>query len=104
VRAYKFGYGGLLQANLYGYISTIPNVLLGEGDFVGEENDDYIRLMICISSRQLCGWGSFSPVIKRAPIVLAMLAEPYCLGVNEDGQPKHPLYISYDVPMVRYEV
>lgn len=102
VRSSKMGFGGLLQANLYGYISTIPKVLLGEGDFVGEENDNYIRLMIAMSSRQLCGWGSFPPVLKRAPIVLAMLTEPYCLGVNADGQPKHPLYISYETRMRKY--
>lgn len=102
VRAYKTGFGGLLQANLYGYISTIPKVLLGDGDFVGEENDSYIQRMICMSSRQLCGWGSFPPVLKRAHVVLAMLTEPYCLGTNADGQPKHPLYVSYETPMRKY--
>lgn len=103
-RAYRCGYGGLLQANLYAYASTLPEVLLGDGDFVGALTDDYLRRMICMSSRQLCGWGSFSPVAKRAPIVLAMLTEPYCLGTNADGQPKHPLYVSYDTPMIEYSV
>lgn len=102
VRAYKAGFGGLLQGNLYGYISTMPKVLLGKGDYVGVENDNFIRWMICASARQLCGWGSFPPVYKRAPIVLAMITDPYCLGVNTDGQPKHPLYISYDTPMKMY--
>ena len=102
-RSYKAGFGGLLMANLYAYVSTDPNVLLGNGQFIGELNDDYIRRMICMSSRQLCGWGSFPPVAKRASSVLAMITEPYCLGVNKDGQPKHPLYIGYDVPMVKYQ-
>lgn len=101
-RAYKYGYGGLLQANLYAYVSTVPKVLLGDGDFVGEFTDDYLRLMVSMSSRQLCGWGSFPPVAERAPIVFAMLTEPYCLSVNADGEPKHPLYISYGTPMEKY--
>lgn len=99
-RSARAGFGGLLMANLYAYVSTNPDVLLAAGDFVGPETDDYLRQAISISGGQLCGWGSFKPVSKRAPAVLAMIKEPYCLGKNADGQPKHPLYVSYDVPMV----
>lgn len=102
VRADRTGFGGLLMANLYAYVSTDPKALLNNGDSVGELTDYYLRQMIALSGRQLCGWGSFAPVTKRAPIVLAMIKQPYCLGVNKDGQPKHPLYIGYDMPMVRY--
>jgi hypothetical protein len=101
-RAMRLGYGGLLCANLYAYVSTQPNILLGDGDFVGKETDDYLRQMIGLSKRHLCGWGSFKPVTKRASIVLGMIPEPYCLGVNFDNQPKHPLYVGYDVPMIKY--
>jgi len=101
-RAYKNGFGGLLMANLYAYVSTDPKALLNNHNTVGELTDYYIKQMVILSDRQLCGWGSFKPVTKRAPAVLLMLKEPYCLGINADGQPKHPLYIGYDVPMVRY--
>lgn len=101
-RAYLYGFGGLFKGNLYGFVSTDPNRLLEDGDFVGLETDDYLRQMIALSGRHLCGWGSFKPVTKRAPAVLRMIPEPYCLGVNHDGQPKHPLYIGYDVPMMKY--
>ncbi len=102
VRADRTGFGGFLMANLYGYVSTDPNALLKAGDFIGELTDHYLKQMIAMSGRQLCGWGSFKPVVKRAPVVLAMIKEPYCLGVNADGQPKHPLYVAYDMPMVKY--
>ena len=103
VRADRDGFGGFLMANLYAFISTEPKALLGDGDFVGELTDYYLKQMIELSERQLCGWGSFPPVNKRASLVLAMIKEPYCLGVNADGQPKHPLYISYDTPMMKYK-
>ena len=103
-RAYLDGFGGFLQGNLYGYVSTIPDVLLGDGDFIGSENDDYLRWMIAHTNQTICGWGSFSPVVKRAQAVLAMITDPYCLGVNQDGQPMHPLYISYDIPVRHYKV
>lgn len=106
IRADRNGFGGLFKANLYGFVSTDPAELLGDGDFghfVGAENDYYLRQMISLSGRHLVGWGSFKPVPMRAPAVLKMIAEPYCLGVNADGQPKHPLYVSYATPMVRYQ-
>ncbi len=102
VRADRNGFGSFLMGNLYAYVSTDPKALLSNGDSVGELTDYYIKQMVILSDRQLCGWGSFKPVTKRAPAVLLMLKEPYCLGINADGQPKHPLYVSYDVPMVRY--
>jgi len=101
IRASNAGFGGLLAANLYGYVSSYPDVLLGDGDFVGEENDAYLKLAIEMVSQTVCGWGSFRAVVKRADAVLKMIPEPYCLGVNKDGQPKHPLYISYDTPLRR---
>ena len=54
--------------------------------------------------KQLCGWGSFKAVQDRAKEVYTLLPNPYCLGVNSDGNPKHPLYIGYDVEMVKYEL
>jgi len=102
VRADREGFGGFLMANLYAYVSTDPKALLVNDNSVGELTDYYLKQMIALSSRQLCGWGSFAPVAKRAPIVLAMLKEPYCLGINADGQPKHPLYVGYNVPMIKY--
>lgn len=102
-RAYILGFGAFLMANLYAYVSTNPNVLLKQGDFIGELNDYYIKQMVEMSERQLCGWGSFKPVSNRAPIVLPMLKNPYCLGINADGQPTHPLYVGYDVSMMPYK-
>ena len=104
-RADRDGFGGFMMGNLFGFVSINPEVLLGDGEFVGIENDNYLKQMIELASgKVLCGWGSFKPVSKRASIVLSLIKEPYCLGVNADGQPKHPLYISYDVKVVKYLV
>jgi len=102
VRADRGGFGGLFMGNEYGFVSTDPDALLGEGDFIGIETDAYLRQMIERSGRTMCGWGSFPAAKKRAPAVLALISEPYCLGVNADGQPKHPLYVSYNTPMQKY--
>ncbi len=102
-RAYKEGFGAFLMGNLYAYVSTNPNrLLMGNLDAIGELTDFYLKQMIDLAERHLCGWGSFKPVSLRAPAVLAMIKEPYCLGVNADGQPKHPLYLPYDALMIPY--
>jgi hypothetical protein len=101
-RSSQNGFGGLLMANLYAYVSTNPADLLKDGQGIGQENDDYLNQMIKMAGRVVCCWGSFREAQKRADIVLKMIPEPYCLGVNADGQPKHPLYISYHTPMVKY--
>jgi hypothetical protein len=100
-RAQREGYGGLLVGNLFALVSTDPQSLLNGGDTIGEETDAYLRQMIEKAERVLCGWGSFKPVRIRAATVRSMIKEPYCLGVNADGQPKHPLYIGYFIPMVK---
>jgi hypothetical protein len=103
-RAYDLGFGGLFKWNLYAYVSSDPDVLLGDGDFVGAENDLYLKQLIGLSSKTVCGWGSFPAVKNRASIILKMIPEPYCLGVNKDREPKHPLYIGYNQPMIKYSI
>ncbi len=102
-RAAKAGYGGLLKANLYAYVSSSPEALLGKFSYiVGQENDAYLKEMIALSARQVVCWGSFPAAKLRAPAVLKMIAEPYCYGVNADGEPKHPLYLPYVTPLEKY--
>ncbi len=102
VRADRNGFGGFIMTNLFALVSTDPTALLNNGNEVGEFTDYYIREMVKLTERQLCGWGSFKAVMNRAVVVYPLLTNPYCLGVNADGQPKHPLYVGYDVPMVKY--
>lgn len=100
VRAHKCGFGGLIQTNKYPHIATNPKDL---DRLIGiEENDLYIRKMVELTQIQLCMWGSIINDIFRSQQVYKMLRNPYCLGINPDGQPKHSLYIGYNVPMVKY--
>jgi hypothetical protein len=107
VRAVKDGFGVFMQGNLSAYISTDPKIFLREGCQIGLETDDYLRQMISLAllsgGQVVCAWGSFLGISERAKEVLKMIPEPYCLGVNPDGNPKHPLYIGYNIPMVRYQ-
>ena len=103
-RATREGFGGLLVGNLFSLVSSNPEILVGDDQAVGPDTDVYLQKMIGMAARVLCAWGSFPAVKDRSATVLDMIPEPYCLGVNSDGQPKHPLYIPYRVQMVKMEV
>ncbi len=104
VRAAKIGFGGFIMGNLDAYVSTDPKALLNNDYAIGEFTDYYIKEMVKLSEKQLCGWGSFKGMTQRASEVYQMLPNPYCLGINKDGQPKHPLYVSYKTPIIKYKV
>lgn len=102
-RAAQDEFGGVLAGNLYALVSSDPKVLTQSADPIGAENDFYLNQMVSMSKTVLCAWGSFS-AISNNPIndVLKMINEPFCLGINNDGKPKHPLYISYHRPLTKY--
>jgi len=102
-RAYKFGYGGLIGMNLYALVSTDPRGLTEEGDLaIGQLTDEYLKMGVELTTDHLCGWGSFSQAAKRAPGVYRLLRNPVCLGMNTNGEPRHPLYIKYGAPFRVY--
>ncbi len=93
----------MLAANLYALVSTDPQALLNNSVAVGQNADEHLKFMLELTSgKALCAWGSFRPVVFRASKVLKMVREPLCLGTNADGQPKHPLYVSYNTKMSAY--
>ncbi|MCA9297926.1 MAG: hypothetical protein KDA28_02605, partial [Phycisphaerales bacterium] len=40
---------------------------------------------------------------ERAPRLLRLLDEVWCLGITKTGQPKHPLYLRADLEPVPYD-
>jgi hypothetical protein len=56
----------------------------------------------------LCAWGANSFVVQRTRDVMELLLAAghgeklHCLGLNQDGSPKHPLYIAMKVLPIPY--
>lgn len=105
-------FGGLVVVNLFAYRATDPdNLTIAQGrlvDIVGADNDRFIREAFDRDiGRVIVGWGANyinGATARRARTALANLwAEcdarnlqaVRALGVNQDGSPKHPLYIAY---------
>lgn len=100
-RALEMGYGGLRVANIFAFRSTDPDALYAEDDPVGPENDAAILDAAKTSGIVICAWGGHGAHLDRGRQVLAMLREtgirPHYLELNQDGTPRHPLYVGYDV-------
>lgn len=112
--ARRLGYGGFYVVNLFSRISTDPNELriLHSGclnsPLAVHYVDDAFRYAKAKNAHIICGWGSHSILKdKLRTLAIAATAEAhdvrlYCLGINKDGNPKHPLYVKGDEPLKRW--
>jgi hypothetical protein len=100
-RAKNWGYGGQITANIFAVRSRDPRILYAHPDPIGPLNDAAIGLCARSTQRLICGWGGHGKLRDRGAKVLGFLREhsiiPYALDIGMNGQPKHPLYLSYDL-------
>jgi hypothetical protein len=104
--AKAWGFGALDMLNLFAMVSTNPIVLDRVDDPVGFHNDDTIAHVVGSARRVVMAWGSHRRIgallePRAARWRTSLLNDPSLLevgdlGVNADGQPKHPLYLSKD--------
>lgn len=90
--AARWGYGGLLMANLFAFRSTDPRVLRKTNFPVGPDNDMWIDKLRARAGIVICAWSKDGTYLGRDREVLVRLEKPYCLSLCKDGSPGHPLY------------
>lgn len=104
-RAYTMGFGGLIVVNLFAYRATDPEALTialaGGVDIIGPDNDQAILTACAKSSCIIAGWGTWGRLNNRGATVRKMLVDHgerlEHLGLTAGGEPRHPLYVGYDV-------
>lgn len=100
-RARTLGYGAFRVCNIFAWRDTDPKKMRAAVDPVGAENDAAILESAPWADSIVCAWGSHGAHLGRGRHVEALLRATglplYHLGLNMDGQPKHPLYIGYAV-------
>jgi len=103
----SFGYQGILVANLYSYRATDPTDLWVELDPVGPFNDDHLRQALRAAEKVVCAWGT-NAEDSRVDDFLNIAEDEgidlYCLGINQDGSPKHPLYLKGDSQLIPFKL
>ena len=109
--AERWGAGGLLMLNIFGFRSTDPKLLYLHLEPIGSGNDEAIRSVMHQASQVICACGTHGKLLDRWKSVHSLLQNeadlirqsgatppPICsLGTNQDGTPKHPLYLRGDL-------
>lgn len=99
--AKSWGYGGVYMMNLYAIVSSDPKVLLTCEDPLGK-NDQFFDDISKEVDAVLFAWGAFK-VNGRDEVMKTRFPNAYCLGVNKNGSPKHPLYVPGSMKLTLYK-
>lgn len=109
-RAVDGGFGRLEVVNLFPWRATDPDELARAEDPVGPSERANCAMMYALehSTMIICAWGAHKFAAARAADVCHMLAitgyanDLYHLGLNQDGSPKHPLYVAKAIKPMRF--
>jgi len=91
--AKSWGYSGLLMMNAFAFRATNPKVMMAAADPVGPSNDEafgYRRKQVGLI---VAAWGNHCSKERELEVLQSINEPVYCLGTNQSGSPKHPLYI-----------
>jgi hypothetical protein len=100
----QFGYSGYIIANAYDKVSTDPAGLWVGSPPCSPGADAYLQAVATLPLVIVaCG-----RIVKRdrlahvERVLRAAGADLFCLGMNDDGSPKHPLYLPYTTKLQRW--
>ncbi|MEM9503487.1 MAG: DUF1643 domain-containing protein [Cyanobacteria bacterium P01_E01_bin.43] len=99
-------YGSLMVVNLFAYCTASPKVLKTVSQPVGVGNDEHILQACETADTIVVAWGNAGSLQQRDRAVLELLKpyreRLYCLGQNQTGQPRHPLYVPRQTELRRW--
>ena len=103
-----WGYGRVEICNIFALRSTDPNQLYRAVDPIGPDNDFHIAAAVGrAGGHVVAAWGTHAKLGDRDRAVMMLLrglgVRPVCLGVNQDGTPRHPLYVASSTFPALYE-
>lgn len=106
--AKRWGFDGIEIINLFAFRSTDVRALATAADPVGPRNDYHTKEALLNADFIVPCWGSVTKLpdalVGRIGIVrdwiVSVDAPVKCLGFTKHGDPKHPLMLGYDTPLV----
>lgn len=99
-----WGFHALEVVNLFAFRATHPDDMIAAADPIGPENDKAIFDAAQSAARIVVAWGRHGRIRGRSQQVLDLLKPTrlYALGTCENDEPKHPLYVDGETPLVVY--
>ena len=99
-RSRDIGHTGVVIVNLFAFRDTKPRNLRTAPDAIGHANDDVLRVLTTAGAQTIAAWGAHGRLRGRSAQVGPLLDSPLCLGTTKRGEPRHPLYVPADAPLV----
>jgi hypothetical protein len=104
--AKREGCGGLLVTNLFAWRATDPKELSRQPFPIGGDWRYHIEVALAVDGPVVCGWGSQKGIDAQVATFKQIAKEEgrslLCFVKNKDGNPKHPLYVKGDQPLIAY--
>lgn len=105
--ATRLGYSRFVVANLFAFRATNVRDLGNALDPIGPDNDAHIEAVLRECDEVLAAWGPLAKLpreLRRRWLAVGAMAQDVgkpllCLGTALDGQPRHPLMLSYETPV-----
>ena len=94
--AERWKFGVMEVANLFAFRTSYVTELRRADEPIGSDNDEWISEALTTADRVVLAWGNQGVYKERSGHVRRMVlnvAQPYHLGLNKTGEPKHPLYL-----------
>lgn len=109
--AKREGCGGISVRNVFALRATDPKELLSHPDPFGPENEAHLMSarQVSLLTILVLGWGAKinSPRLRdyyRRAEAMMVMQDAKCFGVTKDGDPRHPLYLKGDAPLVKWRL
>jgi hypothetical protein len=99
-RSRVIGATGLVIVNLFAFRHTDPKKLRTAADAIGPANDAALKELTSVGLQTVAAWGAHGRLRRRSRDVGHLLTDPMCLGTTSRGEPRHPLYVAADAPLV----
>lgn len=109
--AKREGCGGISVRNVFALRATDPSELAKHPDPFGPENEEHLghARNVSLMTILVLGWGAkltaprLRSYYQRAAVSL-VCQKAHCFGTTKDGDPRHPLYLKGDAPMVPWSI
>ncbi len=101
--AKRDGYGQMTMLNAYAYRSTDPKALTAQPNAVGTYNDHHITKECKTADKIVVAWGNHATEDRHYTLLKVLDGyQLWCFAKNNNGKPKHPLYVSLKAPLMLY--
>jgi len=102
--AQRWGFGSVYICNLFAFRATHPKDLKAALVPIGTLNDFYLNQYHKSCDQTVVAWGNDGEHLDRNLHVLQLIDRPYCLNINKNGQPAHPLYQKWKTTLKPYSL